>query len=115
LSYLLLVLVILLAASAQLLAKRGAGQLDAKGPVAFVRAVLSNPYLLGGMACAFASPLVYILALREIPLSVAFPITSLTSVVVVAGGVLFYRERVTVTHWLGVALIVVGVALVGAA
>ena len=112
-SYLLLVVVILLAAAAQLLAKRGAGELEASGPFAFVRAVLRNPYLLAGLACAFASPLVYILALRRIPLSVAFPITALTSVVVVAGGALFYREKVTAMHWLGVLLVCAGVALVG--
>ncbi len=49
--------------------------------------------------------------LRRLPLATAFPMTALTYVVVVLGSQILFDETVAPLQYLGVALIVVGVAI----
>jgi drug/metabolite transporter (DMT)-like permease len=54
---------------------------------------------------------VWMVILRRLPLATAFPMTASTYVVVVAASQVVYGERIAAVQYLGVALIVVGVAL----
>ncbi len=113
LTALLLLAAILLTTAGQLLIKRGAMGLVAAVPL--WRALPRSPWLLGGLACAVLAPLAYMLLLREMPLSVAFPAMSTTYILVAAGAALLFRERMSVGAWLGVVLVVAGLTLIGLA
>lgn len=54
---------------------------------------------------------IWMLILRESKLSKAFPVTALTVVGVIAGSSLFFGETIDAIQYAGIALIVVGVAL----
>src|SRR5689334_19742473 len=54
----------------------------------------------------------WILALRSLPLSVAYPVTSLSYVGILWGSSVWFGEHITPLRMLGVALIFAGVALV---
>jgi drug/metabolite transporter (DMT)-like permease len=55
----------------------------------------------------------WMLILQQIDLSRAFPLTALTYVTVPAAGMLFFHESLTLAQAAGIALILVGVILVG--
>ena len=99
----------------QFLMKSGMNQV---GPIdhlaigAFVR-VLSNMRVLAGFLSYGASSVVYLAAISKLDLSVAYPMLGLGYVLVVIISWLFLREPVSALRWLGVALIIGGVWLVG--
>lgn len=75
--------------------------------------VFTTPYVLLGissMTVYFGS---YIAALAWIDVSVANPLTALSYVIATAYALLYLRERVNKTRWVGVILITVGAAFVG--
>ncbi len=54
----------------------------------------------------------WVVALRHVKLSIAYPLTSLNYVGILLGSYYFFNEQITVTRALGVVLIFVGVLLV---
>lgn len=103
-----LALGILMGLAAQLLLKQGT-----VGGVNIVAQFLS-PWTIGGLALYGFAAFFYVLALREIPVSVAFPSVALSYVLVALLGNLWFGEAITVPHIAGIALIVVGVGLLHA-
>jgi undecaprenyl phosphate-alpha-L-ara4N flippase subunit ArnE len=63
--------------------------------------------------CYLASTLLWLWALRVVPLSQAFPILGLQFALVPIAANRFLKEHFAWEQWLGVAIIVFGVALVG--
>jgi len=55
---------------------------------------------------------VWLVVLRCLPLSQAYPFTSLTVVTLLASGVIFFGESVTLGHIFGTILIMTGVAVI---
>lgn len=55
---------------------------------------------------------VYSLALRDLPVSIAYPIGALSFVMVTLLSQWWLREKIDRTRWAGVALIIAGAALV---
>jgi undecaprenyl phosphate-alpha-L-ara4N flippase subunit ArnE len=55
---------------------------------------------------------VWLLVLRCLPLSQAYPFTSLNIVTLLASGVIFFGETVTLGHIFGTILIMAGVAVI---
>lgn len=105
-SIILLVATIILTTIGQLLIKKGATSLD--GNRGLIRTILKSPWLMGGLFCALIAPLFYMMALREIPLSVAFPSMASTYVLVAAGAAYFFNEKMNFLAWSGVFFIVLG-------
>lgn len=96
---------VLLAAVGQVLFKVGAtGQSDL---LEFV-----NPAIISGLVCYGVGTVLWILALSKAPLTVVYPFTALTFVLVYAAGVLFLGETATLRSLVGIALILVGLFLV---
>lgn len=52
--------------------------------------------------------------LRQVPVSVAYPMLSLNFVLVTLAARFIWQEKVSRRHWLGIALIMAGVAVMGA-
>lgn len=103
-----LALGILVGIAAQLLLKQGAmggGNLIAQ---------FLNPATIGGLALYAIAAFFYVVALRAIPVSVAFPSVALSYVLVALLGNLWFGEPLGVAHLTGIALIVVGVGLLHA-
>src|SRR5579863_3079675 len=92
--YILLFIAILIGICGQIAIK--AGSLNA---VANLQSFpLFQPYTILGLACYFASALFYIYALRQIPVSVAFPCVSLSYVAVALLAHFLWQEPFGLQH-----------------
>ena len=96
---------VLLAAVGQVLFKIGA-----TGHSALADFV--NPAIIGGLFCYGLGTAFWILALSKAPLTVVYPFTALTFVLVYAAGVLFLGETASLRSLIGIALILAGLFLV---
>jgi len=102
----------------QLCFKLGAGRLPAHdGPDrgGFLRGLVSDGWLLAGIAAYVAQLILWVQILAILPLSVAFPIASLTFLVVALTCRIFLSERLDAGQFAGVVLVMAGVAIVAGA
>lgn len=74
-------------------------------------AALTNVAVLVAVACYVGSFLSWMLILRRSKLSMAFPLSSVVFVVVILGSWLGLGEHISWLHWLGVWVIIGGIAL----
>jgi drug/metabolite transporter (DMT)-like permease len=79
--------------------------------VEWLLAALSNIAVLTAVGCYIGSFLSWMLILRRSSLSLAFPLSSLVFVVVLLGSWLGLGEHISALHWLGVWVIIGGIAL----
>lgn len=103
-----LALGILLGIAAQILLKQGA-----MGGGSLVVQFLS-PFTIGGLALYGIAAFFYVVALRTIPVSIAFPSVALSYVLVALLGNFWFGEPMGIAHIAGILLIVVGVGLLHA-
>ena len=112
-----------LGAAAQMLIKKGtsmmpplydpaAGSAISQAPLIAWK-ILSNLPMFGGLACYGISTILLVLALRYGELSVLYPIIALTYVWVSILSVGFLGETVNAFKMVGLAFIVLGVAVLG--
>lgn len=98
---LLILITVSLNTIAQTLLKLGAGQ----NPLNF--------YLLGGICCYGLSTVFYVLVLGKLNLSIAYPVViGLTIVVTTIVGAVVLREKVLVTQWVGIGLLLSGISAI---
>lgn len=105
-----LALSILLNAAAQLLNKHGADESIPAGAI-FGFAGLGSLWVWAGQACMVLSLVSWLIALRTIPLSVAFNFTGATHIIVPVASWLLLGEQMHAQRWVGIALIVGGVII----
>ncbi len=96
----------------QLLLKTGAQRLAGLGGVEFLLAAARNPHVLSGLAAWAASTVCWLYVLRAAPLSRAYPLTSLTYVLLPLASVYVFGEQLRRLHGIGTVLILIGVACV---
>lgn len=106
---------------ALLIATESAGQLftkvagDQLGPMDFSWQWLAdaarNPGILAAIASYLGAFFVWMLILRRSSLSLAFPLSSLVFVAVLLGSWLGLGEHISALHWVGVVVIIGGIAL----
>ena len=72
------------------------------------------PWLWAGVATYSVEIVIWLWVLAHVRLTIAFPCASLSYCGVVIGSRLFLGEAVPTQRWIGVALITIGVVLVGA-
>lgn len=96
-------------AAAQVLIKNGANSLSQGS----LWEMVTNLALLAGYSLYGISTLLLVLALKEGELSILYPVISLTYVWVTLLSVVFFREVLTPLKLLGVAVIVIGVGVLG--
>jgi multidrug transporter EmrE-like cation transporter len=108
---------VLLNAGAQLLLKAGTNALGVITLTAdnwlatLVRMGTQVPFVLGAL-CYVLSLFVWILGLSRVPVSMAYPLLSIGYIVNAIAAHYLFGEAVTLTRWLGIGFIVVGVWLV---
>ena len=113
----LLLLGVLLNASAQLLLKAGT---NAVGHFEFTAAnvlpvgmkLAFQPHILGGVACYVVSLVVWIMGLSRVPVSVAYPMLSIGYVLNAVAAWYLFGESLTAQKVIGIGFIVTGVFLV---
>jgi undecaprenyl phosphate-alpha-L-ara4N flippase subunit ArnE len=102
-------IVVVLGTAGQLALKRGLSASGSGGP----RALLLSPWMWTWFVSYVVCTAMWILALRSIPLSQAFPLLGSQFALIPIASAWFLDEHVSRVQWLGVAVIAVGTALVG--
>jgi multidrug transporter EmrE-like cation transporter len=117
LSFSLILLGVLLNATAQLLLKAGT---NAVGAFAFSRdnilpvgfRLVTEPHIAGGLACYVISVVVWIMALSRVEVSIAYPMLSIGYVVNAIAAWYLFGEAVSLTRLVGIGIIIIGVYIV---
>ena len=99
---------IVLFAASQLLLKRGAG---AAVEGVFNFAALGSPWVWAGIAAEVASLVLWLGALRTLPLGVAYNLSGITHVLIPLGCWGWLGESISPLRWVGIGLVIAGVAL----
>jgi multidrug transporter EmrE-like cation transporter len=115
----LLVVSVLFATAGQLTLKAamdsigriGSAQVNDLGDT--VGRAVREPKLWVGLALFGISALFWLVVLSRVNLSLAYPVVGFSYIVVVATARFVFHEHVPVLRWVGVAVIAVGIALVG--
>ncbi len=74
-----------------------------------------NPYFIGGLACLGVQTIAWMLVLRRLPLSRAYPFMACVLPVNLLIAVLYFSEQMSWNHLVGMILIGGGVVLVASA
>lgn len=113
----LILLGVLLNATAQLCLKQGMRQvghfaftLENLVPIGFK--VGLNPFVFAGLTCYVVSVVVWLLALSRVDVSYAYPLLSVGYIVTAFAGRHFFGEALGPTRWAGIIVICVGVYLI---
>lgn len=81
------------------------------GKLLFLGHSLLNPWILSGLGAAFAASLFWMLALKKLPLSTAYPFTATSFLLILMFASLFLGEVITLGKVIGTLLIVSGIAV----
>jgi drug/metabolite transporter (DMT)-like permease len=112
----LLLLSVLSNTLSQLSLKRGVSMLavGGGGQAAWRRLApaVTNAFILGWLLLLIPSMVLWLVAISMVDLSFAYPFLSLNMVLISAGSAAWLKERVPLRHWVGLALIVLGILLV---
>lgn len=74
---------------------------------------LTSAWLWLALLCLGLGLLVWLLVLQRLEVSIAYPMLSLNFVLITLTGRYLFNEKVDARHWLGIALILAGVVLLG--
>lgn len=101
--YLWLGLAIALGVAGQIVLKTGA-ETSGDGLAQFL-----SPWTIGGFGIYFLAALTYIVAIKKLPISLAYPSVSISYGIVAILAHILWREPLTWQHWAGIALISSGI------
>ena len=73
---------------------------------------LASPLVWWGIICVIASFLSWLYVLKYIPLTIAFPLSRVVDVLVPLSCWTFLGETILARRWCGIALVVIGLAVV---
>jgi len=79
----------------------------------FASKLASNPWLWIGIVFYLVNFFLWITLLSRVDLSVAFPLSSFTYIIVPIIAILFLNEHVAPVRWAGIFFIIIGVSLAG--
>lgn len=74
---------------------------------------LRSPWLWAALLCLGLGLLVWLLVLQRLEVGIAYPMLSLNFVLVTLVARFVFHEPIDRRHWLGVALVIAGVVLLG--
>lgn len=89
------------------------GSAHAEAAPGFLRGVVSQPLVWIGIVIWAIESIAWVLVLQRAPLSMAYPVMTLTYATVPLAGLLLLKEKMTSRQALGAFLIFSGVLLVG--
>ena len=111
--YVLLALVVILNAYAQVAMKLGAHSAEgvASGTSHRVWLLITNPWVLSSFVAAFVAAIAWMFAVARLPLSHAYPFLGATFVLVMILGHYVFQEPISGSRAVGAVLIAVGIVL----
>lgn len=109
--FLMLMLVVVLNTTAQLSLKYAFSTSTQAASQSLLN-LLFSVYFWIWFICYVAVTILWLIVLRTIPLSQAFPALGLTFALVPLASHQFLKEKVVLSQWLGIVIIVVGAVLV---
>jgi undecaprenyl phosphate-alpha-L-ara4N flippase subunit ArnE len=71
-----------------------------------------NPYIVIGLGLYALGSLLWIASMSSLPLTVVYPFTALSFVLVLLGAVVFQGERPSAVNLIGTVFVLVGIGLV---
>lgn len=77
----------------------------------FTSRMIASPWLWIGVIFFLANFFLWIALLSRVDLSVAFPMSSLTYIIIPILAITFLREKVLLARWAGIILIIIGITL----
>jgi len=98
-------------AGGQLLFKLGAPAWQGDSVVSWVTSFLKNPFLVTAIFLYAFTILIWIYVLRTLPLSLAYPLTALSYVIVPVLSFVLLHEKISWQTVVGCAVIIVGVVI----
>ena len=98
----------------ELLLKRGASEVAAPDDALSWTGIngLASPLVWWAILLIIASFITWLYVLRYIPLSLAYPLSRVVDILVPLGCWIFLGELISTLRWCGIALVVIGLALV---
>jgi multidrug transporter EmrE-like cation transporter len=117
-TFALLMIAMCLTVTGELLLKNGMnqhGELNVSASTVvptFIR-IFTNFSIIGGFALVFSGALFWLAVISRWPLSLAYPLLSISYILGIAASALFLKEQVSLLQVLGVLVIVAGVSMVG--
>ena len=117
-SYGIILIVVTLGASAHLMLRAGMDQVGRVGaeqlsqPISLLTSVLTNPLVLTAVPLYAASFVAWTVVLSRLQLSLAYPGLAMTYVLIPLASWGLLHEPISRSHWVGLAVIVIGVLLV---
>jgi drug/metabolite transporter (DMT)-like permease len=98
----------------ELLLKRGATDVAAPDTAFSWTGIngLASPLVWGAILLIIASFISWLYVLRYVPLSLAYPLSRVVDILVPLGCWIFLGELISGLRWCGIALVVIGLALV---
>lgn len=98
----------------QILQKIGSGKVKSAHLRIGMRSILVflNPFIFIALIMLFFATVFYLLALSNLPLSIAYPMLSSGYVLVVLLSKIFLKEEVSFKRWIGVFVIIIGIFII---
>jgi len=98
-------------AGGQLLFKLGAPRWKGSTAMEWILSFATNPYLMVAVVLYALTILIWIYVLRTLPLSVAYPLTALSYVIVPCLSYLLLHEKISLQTVVGSGIIILGVVI----
>ena len=108
---LLCILNVLLMVTGQIIFKYGMKDKVIDSVPSIIKAVFS-PVILFGLVVYVFTTFLWLYILSKIPISFAYPIQALAFPIVLIMSLIFFKEVIPVTRWIGIILIFIGVLFV---
>ena len=74
--------------------------------------LIKIPYFYIALAIYALATFLWLFILQKVPLSVAYPFTSLAMVIIPVISVFLFNEKLNVTYWFGAMLIISGITII---
>jgi drug/metabolite transporter (DMT)-like permease len=110
-NFIFILINIVLLVTGQTLWKIGIEPISIHGVKSILFAMFS-PWIMAGIALYVIATVIWIYLLKQMPLSMLYPIQSLAYIAAIFVAIFVFHEHVSVTRWVGVGVILAGVALV---
>jgi drug/metabolite transporter (DMT)-like permease len=110
-NFVLILVNIILLVTGQTLWKIGIEPIQLHGVKSILLAMFS-PWIVAGIVLYVIATVIWIYLLKQMPLSMLYPIQSLAYIAAVFVAIFIFHEHVSITRWVGVGVILAGVALV---
>jgi len=110
--YIFIAISILLGVIGQIVLKLGSSSVSTSSVLSIFSSFL-NPYIIGGLFCYGVSAFFWVLALTRLDLSTAYPLLSISYVLVTLSAYFFLGESLNIYKIVGITIIILGVILMG--